>query len=202
MSQGLPGQNLLARNESCLIVIDVQQYFLGKLPLHVRDPLVDRIAWVMRVARLLGIPIIATAEDVKNDGPLVEPLMAELPAVDSAGGHHVFDKHVFGLMGQADIAAAVKASGKRDFVLVGLETDVCIAHSAIGLKEAGYRVAVISDATGTPPPHHEAGLARMAQAGVTVTNVKGLYYEWVRDLKTNAQVKAALNRPLPAGLTL
>lgn len=195
-------QGLLARNESCLIVIDVQQYFLGKLPLHVRDPLVDRIAWVMRVARLLGIPIIATAEDIQNDGPLVEPLMAELPAVESAGGHHVFDKHVFGLMGQADIAAAVKASGKRDFVLVGLETDVCIAHSAIGLKEAGYRVAVISDATGTPPPHHEAGLARMAQAGVTITNVKGLYYEWVRDLKTNAQVKAALNRPLPAGLTL
>lgn len=202
MSQGLPGQNLLARNECCLVVIDVQQYFLGKLPLHVRDPLVDRIAWVMRVARLLDIPIIATAEDVKNDGPLVDELMAELPAVDSAGGHAVFDKQVFGLMGQADIAAAVKATGKREFVLVGLETDVCIAQSAMGLLGAGYRVAVISDATGSPPPHHEAGLARMAQAGVTVTNVKGLYYEWVRDLATHAKVKAALNRPLPAGLTL
>ena len=78
MSQGLPGQNLLARNDSCLVVIDVQQYFLGKLPLHVRAPLVDRIAWVMRVARILDIPIIATAEDVKNDGPLVEPLMVQL----------------------------------------------------------------------------------------------------------------------------
>jgi nicotinamidase-related amidase len=197
MSQGLPGQNLLARNECCLVVIDVQQYFLSKLPLHVRAPLVDRIAWVMRVARILDIPIIATAEDVKNDGPLVEKLMAELPA-----GHAVFDKQVFGLMGQADIAAAVAASGKRDFVLVGLETDVCIAQSALGLLGAGYRVAVVSDATGSPPPHHDAGLARMAQAGVMVTNVKGLYYEWVRDLATNARVKAALNRPLPEGLTL
>ena len=197
MSQGLPGQNLLARNDSCLVVIDVQQYFLDKLPLHERAPLVDRIAWVMRVARHLDIPIIATAEDVKNDGPLVEKLMAELPA-----GHAVFDKQVFGLMGQADIAAAVTATGKRDFVLVGLETDVCIAQSALGLLGAGYRVAVISDATGSPPPHHEAGLARMAQAGVMVTNVKGLYYEWVRDLATNARVKAALNRPLPEGLTL
>lgn len=202
MSQGLPGQNLLAQNECCLVVIDVQQYFLDKLPLHERAPLVDRIAWVMRVARHLDIPIIATAEDVANDGPLVDQLMAELPAMDSGRGQKVFDKQVFGLMGQADIADAVKASGKREFVLVGLETDVCIAQSALGLLGAGYRVAVISDATGSPPPHHDAGLARMAQAGVMVTNVKGLYYEWVRDLATNARVKAALNRPLPAGLTL
>lgn len=188
---------LLNRAQCCLVVIDVQQYFLDKLPLHEREPLVDRIAWLMRVARLLEIPIIGTAEDIKNDGPLVPALMAELPA-----GAQVFDKKVFGLMGQDDIRAAIEASGKRECVLVGLETDVCIAHSAIGLVNAGYRVAAISDATGTPPPHQESGLARMAQAGVTITNTKGVYYEWVRDLAINAEVKRSLNRPLPAGLTL
>lgn len=188
---------LIAREESCLIVIDVQQYFLDKLPLDAREPLVARIAWLMRVARQLDIPVIATAEDIEADGPMVPALMAELPprAV-------VFDKKVFGLMGQEDIRAAVAATGRRQCVLVGLETDVCVAHSAIGLLGAGYRVAAIADATGTPPPHQEAGLARMAQAGVTITNTKGIYYEWVRDLATNAKVRAALNRDLPAGLTL
>lgn len=193
----IQSHGLLTRAQCCLIVIDVQQYFLDKLPLHERGPLVARIAWLMRVARLLDIPIIATAEDIAQDGPLVEDLMAELPA-----GAQVFDKMVFGLMGQADIAAAVEATGKRECVLVGLETDVCVAHSAIGLLAAGYRVATVSDATGSPPPHQEAGLARMAQAGVTITNTKGLYYEWVRDLATDAGVKAQLNRDLPAGLTL
>lgn len=188
---------LLERDQSCLVVIDVQHYFLAKLPLHERGPLVERIAWIMRVARLLDIPIIATAEDITHDGPLVPDLAAELPA-----GTQVFDKMVFGLMGQADIAAAVAATGRLQCVLVGMETDVCIAHSAIGLMEAGYRVAVVSDATATPPPHHEAGLQRMAQAGVTITNTKGLYYEWVRDLATDGRVRPQINRPLPAGLTL
>jgi nicotinamidase-related amidase len=188
---------LIDRTQSCLVVIDVQQYFLDKLPLDQREPLAERIAWLIRVARALDIPIIATAEDIERDGPLVSSLTDELPA-----GSKVFDKMTFGLFGQPDIRAAVEASGRRDFVLVGLETDVCIAHSAIGLLDAGYRVAVVDDATGSPPPHHDHGLRRMAAAGVMITSVKGIYYEWVRDLKTNAAVKAKLPRALPPGLTL
>jgi nicotinamidase-related amidase len=151
----------------------------------------------MRIARILDIPIIGTAEDVAHDGPLVPALMSELPT-----GAQVFDKKIFGLYHQPDIRAAVDATGKRDFVLVGLETDVCIAHSALGLQGAGYRVAVIDDATASPPPHHDHGLARLGAAGIIRTSVKGVYYEWVRDLETNARVKSQLNGPLPAGLTL
>ena len=196
-TRGLLDHGLLDHGQSCLVVIDVQQYFLDKLPLDWREPLVARIAWLMRVARILDIPIIATAEDIAHDGPLVAPLMAELPAETQ-----VFDKKIFGLHDQPNIRAAVTATGKRHFVLVGLETDVCIAHSALGLQGAGYRVTVIDDATASPPPHHEFGLARMAAAGIIRTSVKGVYYEWVRDLATHAQVKRQLNAPLPPGLTL
>ncbi|TXH35664.1 MAG: isochorismatase family protein [Rhodospirillaceae bacterium] len=188
---------LIDRTQSCLVVIDVQQYFLDKLPLDQRGPLIERIAWLMRVARALDIPIIATAEDIERDGPLVSSLTDELPP-----GSKTFDKITFGLFGQPDIRAAVEASGRHDFVLVGLETDVCIAHSAIGLLDADYRVAVVDDATGSPPPHHNHGLRRMTAAGVMITSVKGIYYEWVRDLKTNAAIKAELPQALPPGLTL
>jgi nicotinamidase-related amidase len=47
---------LIERERSCLIVVDVQQYFLDKLPPHERGPLVQRMAWLMRVARALDIP--------------------------------------------------------------------------------------------------------------------------------------------------
>jgi nicotinamidase-related amidase len=188
---------LFHRDTSCLVVIDVQQYFLAKLPLDQRAPLVARIAWLMRVARALEIPIIATAEDIAQDGPLVPELAAVLPE-----GQAVFDKMVFGLHDQADIRAAVAACGRTDFVLVGLETDVCVAHSALGLRGAGHRVAVLEDGCGSPPPHHAAGLARIRDAGVTVTTIKGMHYEWVRDLATLARLKAAIGKELPAGLTL
>ena len=190
-------RTLFHRDKSVLAVIDVQQYFLDKLSLDQREPLVARIAWLMRVARALEIPIIATAEDIADDGPLVPELTALLPQ-----GQAVFDKMVFGLYDQDDIRAAVTASGRSEFVLVGLETDVCIAHSALGLAAAGYRVAVLDDGCASPPPHHAAGLARLREAGVTVTTVKGMHYEWVRDLATLSKLRSTIGKELPPGLTL
>ena len=91
---------------------------------------------------------------------------------------------VFGLAGQPSILDEVTRTGRNEFVLVGMETDVCVAHSAIGLMGLGFRVAVIDDATASPPPHHEYGIARVRGAGAVITSVKGIYYEWVRDLAT------------------
>ena len=188
---------LIERERSCLVVIDVQQYFLDKLPLDWRAPLVERIAWLMQVASLLEIPVIATAEDVERDGPLVPELAGHLPA----GAPAVFDKLVFGLWGQEDIRAAVEATGRDCFVLAGLETDVCVAQSALGLRAAGYRVAVVADACASPPPNHEHGLQRLRDTGVIVTSVKTMFYEWMRDLETTHRIRAELDLPYPSGLT-
>ena len=191
------GHQLFDRDRSCLVVIDVQRYFLDKLPADQRGPLVARIAWLMRVARVLGIPIIATAEDIANDGPLVADLVDELPE-----GSAVHDKMVFGLAGQPSIVDDVQRVGRGEFVLVGLETDVCVAHSAIGLIELGYRVAVVDDATASPPPHHDYGIARVRAAGAVITSVKGIYYEWMRDLATMHRTRGQMDESLPPGLTL
>ncbi|HVO01886.1 MAG TPA: isochorismatase family protein [Candidatus Cybelea sp.] len=188
---------LFHRDRSCLLVIDVQQYFLDKLPAEDRVPLVARIGWLMRMARALGVPTIATAEDIAQDGPLVPELAALLP-----DGGKVFDKRIFGLAQQPDIRAAVEATGRDEHVLVGLETDVCICHSALGLLAAGYRVAVIADACGSPAPHHAAGLDRIRGGGAIVTTLKGITYEWVRDLATLAALKRDMDIVLPPGLTL
>jgi nicotinamidase-related amidase len=87
-------------------------------------------------------------------------------------------------------------------VLTGLESDVCVTHSAFGLMAAGYEVAVALDACASPPPHHEIGIERLRAAGVTVTTVKGIYYDWLRDVATLAKVRALMGRSLPPGLTL
>ena len=187
---------LIERERSCLVVIDVQQYFLDKLPPGWRAPLVERIAWLMRVARRLDIPVIATAEDVERDGPLVPELVRCLPA----DAPPVFDKMVFGLWGQEDIRAAVEGTNRDCFVLVGLETDVCVAQSALGLRAAGYRVAVVEDACASPSPNHEHGLRRLRDTGVIVTSVKTMFYEWTRDLATTHRVRAELGVPHPAGI--
>ena len=193
-----PDLSPIERDRSCLVVIDVQQHFLDKLPLGWRGPLVGRIAWLMRAAHALGIPVVATAEDMERLGPLVPALARCLPA----DAPPVFDKRVFGLQGQPDIRAALEALERDCFVLAGLETDVCVAQSALGLRAAGYRVAVVADACGSPPPNHEHGLRRLAGTGTALTAVKGVFYEWTRDVETAARVRSELGPPDPPGLTL
>ena len=178
---------LIERSNSVLVVIDVQDNFLDKLALHERSTLVSRIGWLMQVATVLAIPMIATAEDVSDKVDMCASLKALLPQ-----GQSIFNKLVFSLHGQDDVREALEQLDKRDVVLVGLETDVCIAHSAIELLDAGYRVCVIEDATGSPWPHHQAGLRRMEQAGVTITNTKGIYYEWIRDVPSAIDMKTKI----------
>jgi nicotinamidase-related amidase len=192
-----PRHSLLDRQRCCLAVIDVQASFLAKLAIDQRDALVARILWLMRAAKALDIPLLATGEDLARQGPVLPEISALLPPERPA-----FDKMVFNLHDQGDIRAAVEAMGRDQFVLTGLETDVCVAHSALGLQEAGYRVAVVLDACSTPPPHHDIAIARLRDAGVTVTNVKSIYYDWVRDLATLATVKPKIGPALPPGLTL
>ena len=76
--------------------------------------------------------------------------------------------------------AGVEATGRDTAVLVGMETDVCVAQSALGLLDRGLRVAVVSDATYSPGTMHDHGLRRIADAGGVVVHAKGVYYEWVR----------------------
>jgi nicotinamidase-related amidase len=189
--------SLVDRAQSCLGVIDVQQNFLNKLPEPERPRLVARIAWLVRVANRFEIPILATAEDMNRNGPLVPEIVRELPPPT-----HIHNKMVFGLYGQADIREAATQLGRRNFVLAGLETDVCIAQSALGLAGAHFDVTVIADACGSPSPHHEQGLERLRDAGVRITSVKGIFYEWIRDLATYRDSVADLVDQAPDGLTL
>jgi len=189
--------SLVDRAQSCLAVIDVQKNFLAKLPESERPGLVARIAWLVRVAKRLEIPILATAEDMNRNGPLVPELVRELPSQAP-----VYNKMVFGLYGQDDIREAAVRLGRRSFVLTGLETDVCIAQSALGLAGAGFDVSVIADACASPEPHHQHGIERLRDAGLRITSVKGIFYEWIRDLGIYRDSVADLVDDAPDGLTL
>ncbi len=76
---------------------------------------------------------------------------------------------------------AVRETDKGTAVLVGFETDVCVAQSAIGLHDQGLRAVVLEDAMwSNSAQQHERGLARMTAAGVERNDCKGLVFEWLR----------------------
>ena len=171
-------KELIDVDDSVLLVIDVQDRFLEKYSETDQEVLLNRIGWVVDVAVRLQVPVIATAEDIAQLGG-VTPTMADKFSADTP----VLNKMIFGLAADGEIMAAVKNSGRHTAILVGFETDVCIAHSAIGLLQQEYKVAVVSDATASPGRSHEIGLERMRRAGVVISSVKSLFYEWVRTVE-------------------
>jgi nicotinamidase-related amidase len=169
---------LIDVEDSLLIVIDVQAAFLDKLPRDEAERLLRRVCWLIHVARCLDVPLVVTAEDSPNLGGVHPQVAQALPP--STPAHN---KMRFGLAADPVILAAVRRTGRKTAVLVGLETDVCVAQSALGLLCEGYRVVVLADATGSPGTGHALGLDRMRDAGVQVLGFKGLYYEWLRTVE-------------------
>jgi nicotinamidase-related amidase len=190
---------LIDVDDSVLIVIDVQPPFLDKLPREDSQLLRNRICWLIGVAGWLQVPLVVTAEDIAREGGVDPQVVRALPA-----GIHMHNKMVFDLAADPAILAAIAQTGRKTAVLVGLETDVCVAHSALGLLGHGYQVAVVADATGSPGMAHGFGLERAAGAGALVTSVKSLFYEWMRTVERARQFRTETARTLaiPNGVRL
>ena len=166
---------LFDADDSVLVVIDVQPGFLRKLDRPVAERVVERTRWLVRVAASLRIPVVVTEEEPERHGGTEPTVAAEL-----APGQVRHRKEVFGLAGDPALVDVLEAHGRRSALLVGLETDVCVAQSALGLVERGWKVGAVSDACAAPGPAHDEGLSRMRGAGVELIGARGLYYEWVR----------------------
>jgi nicotinamidase-related amidase len=193
------GGRLLDVDDSILCVVDVQPGFVGKLrETAVRAPFIQRVAWVAALANALGVPIVVTEEEPDRNGPTLSEIVERLP--DPTPRH---TKPAFGLADVPTIMAAVEATGRRTAVLVGMETDVCVAHSALGLLDRDYRVVVVRDAVLAPGDAHDDGIERMRAAGVTLIGAKGLFYEWARTVDAARKLDDHMaSVPVPDGFTV
>jgi nicotinamidase-related amidase len=194
--------SLLRRDESALLVVDTQEGFYGEERVDVDraafEQFVARVAWVTGLARSLGVPVVVTEEDPGTNGPTSALVLERLPE-----GAAVLPKPVFAAGDNPPIAAALEATGRRTIVIAGLETDVCVAHSALSLMERGYRVAAVADALFSPAEAHLHGLERLRAAGVQTLSAKELLYDWTRTLaEVRALVAAHPELDRPPGFSL
>ena len=197
MAESGPVGLLLDVDDCLLAVIDTQEGFLGKLPDDEALQLVDRIRWLCRLACWLRVPVVVTEEEPERNGETASPITT---ALGKGAARHV--KPVFDLSASPAILADVDRHGRGTVVLCGLETDVCVAQSALGLLDLGKRVVVVEDAVASPGTAHAQGLARMSRAGVELMGVKGLGYEWLRTVERSSDFGDETERDAPAGIRL
>lgn len=180
-----------------LCVVDVQPGFLAKLDPGVRERLVDTARFLVEVAARLAVPRFVTVEDPGRNGATVDAIRSCL-----APGDFDRDKRVFGLGDQPDLASALLSQPRRTAIVIGLETDVCILHSAVSLAKLGFRAVVVTDATGAPGVGHDFGLERARALGLETIHAKGLYYEWIRSLDGLAALMTEPKIRPPPGIVL
>ncbi|HMJ03634.1 MAG TPA: isochorismatase family protein [Conexibacter sp.] len=169
---------LLDTDGCVLIVIDLQPGFYlnrGDVDGETFAAVVAGTARLVGLAAALSVPVVLTEEDPDVNGGTAAEVMERLPA-----GSPVLAKPVFDLSADDEIRAAVRRPGRGHAVLAGLETDVCVLHSAVGLIEHGFTVSAVVDALFSPGAAHQAGLERLRQHGVDLVTVKGVFYDWVR----------------------
>ena len=178
-------KSLVNVDDSVLIIVDIQDSFLDKYDNAVSQSIVAKAVWIIEVAKYLQVPVVAMAEDIKNAGNLNESILEALPE-----GVSVYNKDCFGLAGNPEILAAVNATGRKTAVLIGMETDVCVAQSALGLMGNGYQVVALRDAMGTTAADQDIGLSRIREAGAVISSVKALYFEWLRSVTNCKKLRA------------
>lgn len=141
------------------------------------------------------------AENIPESGPLNDTIANALPA-----GTPVHNKNFFGCGDQDEIFSAIKATGKSTAVLIGMETDVCVAHSALSLMAKGLQVAVVREILISTAADEDVGLMRIRDAGGVIYSVKSLYFEWLRSVSNWKALQAKdpdLEGPaLPPTITL
>lgn len=165
---------LLTAERSRLVVIDVQEKLLPAI--SDQDQLLKNIRFLLDAAEILSVRTILTEQYPKGLGA----------TVDALSGHPVIATRLEKLrFSAADVlresignenASALKP---LQIVLAGIETHVCVQQTALDLVAEGIMVFLASDATGS---RHSAdqlqSLRRMEAAGVIVTTVESIAFEW------------------------
>ncbi len=172
---------LLDRADSALVVVDVQPAFLrqGSMTEGEQEQARDALrcaTWLAGMATSLDIPAVVVEEGPERGGT-TEPALLERLAPDTP----VVTKQTFSLAARREAIQAIRATGRRTLVLLGFETDTCVAQSAVELHDLGFRVVAAQDAMySTGDLEHRRGLSRMARAGVEINDCKGVAFEWLR----------------------
>lgn len=173
----MSGVKRIRIDQVCGLLIDVQEHFLAQLDESVRKGIEDSTTNFVRVFDWLQLPLLATVEQ-----PI--PLKGSLPAAIAAhgGALKIMEKEFFDLTKHKDVVAALKATGRKQMIVGGCETDVCVLQSCLGLLELGYEVFLVDELLFSSDEDVKHARRRLRDAGCVFVTQKTLFFELVEGI--------------------
>jgi nicotinamidase-related amidase len=163
----------LHRERAILLIIDVQERLM---PVIDEGPSVElNITRLIRGTHVLGIPALVTEQYVKGLGPTVETIRR---ALDETTEYQPIEKDCFSAQGAPELTKRLSSSGRRQVLLCGVETHVCVYQTASDLLAAGYEVSLAGDAASSRTARNrETAIRRMTMDGVSLTSTEMALFE-------------------------
>lgn len=159
------------REDAIVLVIDIQPAFMGGIV--DADRVRARAEFLSRAAKALEVPVFATEQYRERMGPSDE-WVAECVSIPTE------DKMMFSANGSEVIRKAMQATGRNQVVLVGIESHICVAQSAMDLLEDDYEVMIAADAVSARTQHaHDIAMRRLSDEGIVETHTESVVYEWL-----------------------
>lgn len=163
-------RSMVRAGDAVLVLVDMQCALADAM--ERRDAVVETAALLARAAGLLGIPVLVTRQYPRGLGNTVPEL------VEALGDHSPVDKLTFSCLAEPAFRDRIEALGRRQVVLAGMETHICVTQTALALLDEGYAVSIAADATcSRRRSDHDVALARLRAAGVAVTIAESVIYE-------------------------
>lgn len=167
---------LLRPADSILVLIDHQPFQFTNLNSHEPTLIVNNVIGLAKTAKVFSVPTILTTVIEERGGYLLKGIQDVFP------DQKPIDRTFINTWEDPKVTGLVKQSGRKQLVLAGLYTEVCVAMPAIQALAEGYDVFVVTDASGGASLEaHDMAVRRMVQAGVVPITWMAVLGEWQRD---------------------
>jgi nicotinamidase-related amidase len=170
---------MLRPENTALVLIDIQ----GRLAtlMHEREALYRHLQILVRGARILQLPILWLEQYPKGLGPTIPEVADLLP------DQQPLAKMCFSACGLESFQQRLRQTARRQVLLAGIETHICVYQTARDLLQEGYCVEIVADATSSRTPENKKiGLEKMARAGAEITSVETCLFELLQRAGTAA----------------
>ena len=176
---GVSNNLLCDRDDSILAVIDIQTRLTAAMPAKVLARLQRYTSLLIKAATVFDIPVFVTEQYPQGLGRLETEIEKLLPAAARR-----YEKTSFSCAGADTFISDLRQTRRKQVLLTGMETHVCILQSAMDLLQLGYQVVVVAEAVcSRHRESYETALQRLRQAGVVITSSESVVFEWLRDAK-------------------
>jgi len=168
----MPSDDLqLDRRKALVLVIDVQEKLARAMPPEAEARMEKNAGILVKAARRLGLPVVASEQYVKGLGPTVPALRELLPSPP-------IEEVEFSCANSTSLASAIDKTNRRQVIAVGMESHVCVFQTVRDLLRKHFQVFVPRDAiVSRTEENRQVGLNLCERAGAVVTSTETVLFD-------------------------